>query len=128
GGSGLLNGLKRGTSSSPNVIVSNGVNPFDIAEELNETTRGADHLSFSNDGLRLFTDRATWEVATGYKVVPPRALPAFDPMNPQAFLNAAMNSVQRGTTTGAMALSPDNRWVARVTGRLIRIVDATTER
>jgi WD40 repeat protein len=127
-GGGLLGGLKRGSSNSPNVIVADGANPFDATEEMADLIRGAEHLAFSNDGLRLYADSGTWEVATGYPIKPPKAAGAFNPMDPQAMLRAVMDTTRKASTSGPMALSADNQWVARAAGRVIRIIDATNER
>jgi len=129
-GGGLLGGLKRGDgNNAPNVIVADNADVGDIEDDLLGSMRGAQRLAFSNDGLRLYADSGTWEVATGFKIVPPKEVPVFDPSNPQAMLNAIIqNSARKESTTGAMALSPDDRWVARVAGRIVRITDAATGR
>src|SRR5262249_49774194 len=48
--------------------------------------------------------------------------------NPQELMAALMKSQRRESTGGAMALSPDGRVVARAANRIIRVIDANTER
>jgi WD40 repeat protein len=129
-GGGLLGGLSgRGGRNQPNVIVAPNADPLDAMDDILSASRGAHHLAFSNDGLRLYGDAATWEVATGYPIVPQSDAAVYDPANPQAYVDSMMKKVGRRTaTSGPVAVSPDGKWVARTTERVIRISDAATER
>ncbi len=126
-GGGLLSGMKPGSGrSSPNATVYPG-DPMQVTRELAGSLRGASHLAFSGDGRRLFADGATWDVASGRDVTPQTG-PTFDPMNPQALMASMRQNMRREGEHGPIAVSADGRWLAHAAGRVVRILDASTER